>query len=228
MREIRPLPGRHDDAVDRAERARLRVCPSTIKPLAVALDALGRKADHELAAGRFRPARFRSLPSLPRAGSWSAAPPPKTRVEIGAAHRPDELRRRIAVGEPGEIEQRVRRRMPAADHQHAPARIGRALAAEHVGNAVGDAVGVRPPRRSPAFRRRRAGSGCAQVPEASITARARSMRGAAGAFDRRARTDGRRGRGSTTLSMPWRDTRAHARAGFDHAAQLRRLRQRLR
>ena len=81
--EIGPLAGRHDDAVERAERARAgRVSavdgdarPALLRPARPAKPVTSVRRPPSTSA-------LRSLPSLPRAGSWSAAPPPKTRVEV--------------------------------------------------------------------------------------------------------------------------------------------------
>ena len=58
----------------------------------------------------------------------------------GAADRPDDLRRRLGVAQRHQIEDRVEGRVAAADHEHPPARVARAVGAEHVRDPVGDPV----------------------------------------------------------------------------------------
>ncbi len=82
-------------------------------------------------------------PSAPRAGSWSSPPPPYLRPGRAAADRPHDLRRRLGVAQRDQVEDRVERRVAAADDHHAPARVARAVGAEHVRDAVDDAVGAR-------------------------------------------------------------------------------------
>ena len=49
-------------------------------------------------------------------------------------------RSRVRFGEAGKIEQDICGRMPAADHEHATARIVATVAPEHIGDAVGDPI----------------------------------------------------------------------------------------
>ena len=153
------------------------------RPSSLSFDPLDAEAQDEL-----QPAAFDQL--LQVGAELAARRQPVGRAaaeharESGAAHRPDQLRAQVGFGEPREVEQRVRGRMSAADHQHAPARIGRAVARAARPECRRRCDRARPPRRSPAFRRRRAGFGLCQVPDASITARARSMRAPPSAFDR--------------------------------------------
>ena len=120
--------------------------------------------------GRPRPARARAR----RARRAPAAGRRRRRRTCGPAPRrgrPDDLASPAPLAQRGQVEQRVERRVAAADHQHAPAGVALAVGAEHVGDAVDDPVGRGALAGGRARRRRPAGSACVHVPEASITAR---------------------------------------------------------
>ena len=141
-RQVRPLPRRHDDAVDRPDPPHaLHGIALDDHPAAIAPHCRGGEAgdqrhapvvDERLHVGAELAARRQLV-------GFAAA---IDAHQVRAAHRPDDGRRRFRFGEPGEVEQRIRRRMPRADHQHCLAGIAGAVAAEHVGNAIGDPLGM--------------------------------------------------------------------------------------
>ena len=97
-------------------------------------------------------------PSAPRAGSWSASPPPKRVADDAAAQQPDDLGAGSLLGQAGERDQAVNAECAAAGDRDPPAgvpgphvRVGR-------GRAPGSRSGRRRRSRRPrAARRRRAG-----------------------------------------------------------------------
>ena len=118
---------------------------------------------------RTRAARARRGPAARR---WRRR---RTSRSLRGAGRPGDARAGLRAGELGEIEEGVEGGVAAADHQHPPAGVAGAVGARgrpgcrrrcdpHGGFALGG--------RS---RPRRAGSGDAYVPEASMTARARRV-----------------------------------------------------
>jgi len=105
----------------------------------VLVEGFGCEAEHQ-----FQPAAFDEclqIAAEPAAGgSWSAVPPPNTRSSdvLRAAHV--RCNARIAVGQAGKIEQCVRGRVSAADHQHAPAGVGGAVRTGDVRDSIGDDI----------------------------------------------------------------------------------------
>ena len=103
-------------------------------------------------------------PSAPRAGSWSSPPPPYLRPGAPAADRPHDLGRGLGVAQRDQVEDRVERRVAAADDQHALAGVARAIA-----RRARPGCRRRSGRRArahprPAARRRRAGSAASRCP----------------------------------------------------------------
>ena len=78
--------------------------------------------------------------------------------EIGAARRPYDRRARLGLRELGEFEQCVAGRVAGSYDERCHARIDIPIAAENIGNAVGDPVDEIPPRRRRADRSPRADS----------------------------------------------------------------------
>jgi hypothetical protein len=60
--------------------------------------------------------------------------------KAAAAHRPGELNGWVGLGEPREIEERIRSRMPATDDQHTLASVNGALRAQNIRDTVSDAM----------------------------------------------------------------------------------------
>ena len=112
-------------------------------------------------------------PSAPRLANWSSVRPPKVRSLGG-----ERIAQRISVCgasvlQPDQTEDRIHGRMARADDHHAPAGETRLRGARHVGNAVADARRAGPLAHALATPLAPAGFGLRQVPDASMTARAR-------------------------------------------------------
>ena len=154
-RKIGPESGRHDDLV-RHEWAQARQPDSPSmrrRPSVRAISAM-RNGVTASTAPLSTSARAWTA-SAPRSGSASAASPPKA-VSMCSLRRSQRMcvRRRL-LAQRGELDQRIKRRMPATDHGHGLARIARAFGAKHIGDAAHDAIRAPAPRRSPAARPRR-------------------------------------------------------------------------
>ena len=159
--EVGAEAGRGDDLVDHEPA------------LAVVDDQRDRPRRRSLACGSRRPrstepsaTRPRTVaPRAPRAGQLVVA---AAAVACGPGASPRIAQtisvRRLGVAQRDEVEDRVERGVAAADDEHAPAGVALARAAEHVGDAVGDPVGVLRARRPRARRRRRAGSAASRCP----------------------------------------------------------------
>ena len=108
---------------------------------------------------------FTSAPSSPRAGSSSASAAAIDADQVGAAHHPDDRRCRFRLA-PAWRDRAARwrpnspRRRPAIGL----ARIGVAVPAEHVGDAVGEPVAMLGSRLRPEAAPRRAGSDWSRCP----------------------------------------------------------------
>ena len=104
----------------------------------------------------------------------------------------------------GQFEKRIGGRMAGPDHQRRSAGVEMPVAAEDIRNAIGDPIGELGFALGRQDRSRPSGFGVVQVPEASMTARARSRR--MPSFEATARTKGRFSRPRlTTLSRPCRE-----------------------
>ena len=93
---------------------------------------LDRSVLDEAADRRAEPAAGRQL-VVPSAAVLAAGRP--------AADRPHDVSRRLGAPERHQVEDHVERRVPAADHEHSLAGVAAAIGAQHVGDAIGDAVG---------------------------------------------------------------------------------------
>ena len=158
QRQVRPEPGHRDDLVDRVE-------PSPVhrhqhQP-AVRLPGrprrCGTRSPCEMCPASTAAAA--RCPSAPRAGSWSASPPPKVlptcpRRSSHATCVPGHL-----LGELGERDQRGQRRVPARRRpRRACPRSGPRTAGSVRSGTRRRSGRPRPARPGPAGRRRRAGS----------------------------------------------------------------------
>ena len=101
--------------------------------------------------------RARLLPERPAGRQPIGGAPAEVHRRQRAAEGPEHARAGRLAGERGEVEHRVHRRVAAAHHQRRGARVGCPGGAEHVGDAVRDAVRAGGfPRRGQAVRPGRA------------------------------------------------------------------------
>ena len=139
--KIGTLPGANHDAVNRAKRAGIRGRAFRHRErVAAAFDLFDSEAQREL-----QPPAVHEFPQIVAelAARFQLVGFTTTEHagEIGSAHRPDDLQPVVRFREPRQIKQHVGGRMPAADHEHATARIGVPIAPENIGHAIGDPIG---------------------------------------------------------------------------------------
>ena len=219
QRQIRTLPGGGDDPIDRSDPAR------AVGRLA--LDDDRRRLPRSAATANpvssvTRPLSTSSLtfaPSSPRAGNWSASPPLKMRARFVLR-----VAQRTTCAGRSSASARVRaarwRPSGRSRRRASYARIDVPIAAENVGNAIGDPIGeFRFARRRQAARaeriRRRPRAGGVDHRARQVAANASSMSTAS--------TKGRVSRPwLTTLSTPWREIAVTRALVSITAGQLRR------